>query len=331
MTPTQQDASHNPFRKYKVGKLGKITSETALAQMENGRVGRAAPPTRAPALAFDRAACQARAMMSPAELRIGIAGYGAIGRSLAAALDRGVPGLALSAIASRDETRLRAALPQGIAAASVRVTDLPGLADVIVECAPAAALPSIAVPALEAGRTLVVLSCGALLDNTHLVGLAERHGGRMLVPSGALLGLDAVLAAAEGDISSVVMTSRKPPAGLVGAPYLVRHGIELAGLREPFKVFEGSAREAARGFPANVNVAVALSLAGIGPDRTRIAIWADPTITRNTHLIEVESDAARFSMRIEGVPSANPRTGRITAQSVVALLRKLRAPLAVGT
>jgi aspartate dehydrogenase len=177
----------------------------------------------------------------------------------------------------------------------------------------------------------MVLSCGALLDNEHLVELAKKHGGRILVPTGALLGLDAVLAAAEGEISSVTMTSTKPPAGLAGAPYLVARGIDVRKIDKRTQIFEGSAREAARGFPANVNVAVALSLAGIGPDRTRIAIFADPTISRNTHVIEVESDAARFSLRIEGVPSENPRTGRITAQSVIALLRKLRAPLAVGT
>jgi aspartate dehydrogenase len=272
-----------------------------------------------------------KAMTSSPDLRVGIAGYGAIGRGLAAALRRGIKGLTLAAIASRDEARLRASLPPGAAPAIVPVAELPRHADVIIECAPAAALPAIAVPALEAGRMLVVLSCGALLDNEHLIGLAEQHGGRILVPTGALLGLDAVLAAREGEISSVTMKSSKPPRGLVGAPYLVAHKIELEGIKEPVRVFEGSAREAARGFPANVNVAVALSLAGIGPDRTRIAIWADPTITRNTHVIEVESDAARFSMRIEGVPSENPRTGKITAQSVVALLRKLRAPLAVGT
>jgi aspartate dehydrogenase len=271
------------------------------------------------------------ATRSLTDLRVGIAGYGAIGRSLAAALHRGVPGLALAAIASRDEARLRASLPPGAAPAIVSVAELPREAEVIVECAPAAVLASIAVPALEAGRILVVLSCGALLDNEHLVDLAKQHGGRILVPTGALIGLDAVLAAAEGKITSVTMTSRKPPAGLVGAPYLVEHGIDVAPILEPMRVFEGSAREAARGFPANVNVAVALSLAGIGPDRTRIAIWADPTISRNTHRIEVESDAARFSMQIEGVPSENPRTGKITAQSVLALLRKLRAPLAVGT
>ncbi|SDR62164.1 aspartate dehydrogenase [Rhizobiales bacterium GAS191] len=271
------------------------------------------------------------AMESQQNLRIGIAGFGAVGRNLALALHRGIDGLSLAAIASRDAERVRATLPDGATPAVVPIAELPDHADLIVECAPAAILASIAEPALRAGRMLVVLSCGALLDNEHLVHLARAHGGRILVPTGALIGLDAVLAAAEGRIASVTMTSRKPPAGLAGAPYLVQNGIDVSQATEPVRVFEGSAREAARGFPANVNVAVALSLAGIGADRTRIAIWADPTISRNTHLIEVESDAASFSMTIAGVPSENPRTGKITAQSVIALLRKLRAPLAVGT
>jgi aspartate dehydrogenase len=179
---------------------------------------------------------------------------------------------------------------------------------------------------------LMALSCGALLDNLDLVDLARRHGGRIFVPSGALLGLDAVAAAAEGGISSVHMVTRKPPRGLLGAPYLEENAIDVAGLTEPKRVFAGTAREAARGFPANVNVAAALALAGIGPDRTAVEIWADPTVTRNVHQIEVEAEAARFSMQIENVPSAeNPRTGRLTALSVVAALKKLSSPLAIGT
>jgi aspartate dehydrogenase len=128
------------------------------------------------------------------------------------------------------------------------------------------------------------------------------------------------------------MVTRKPPKGLAGAPYLEDQGITLDGLTEPLKVFDGSARDGARGFPANVNVAAALSLAGIGADRTRLEIWADPDIRRNTHHIVVEADSARFETTIENVPSEeNPRTGRITALSVIATLRGLVAPLKVGT
>jgi aspartate dehydrogenase len=127
------------------------------------------------------------------------------------------------------------------------------------------------------------------------------------------------------------MTTRKPPRGLAGATYLVTNGISVEGLTEAKRVFSGSAREAASGFPENLNVAAALSLAGIGPDRTMVEIWADPSINRNCHTIEVDADSARFSMTIENVPSENPKTGRITALSVLAALRKLAAPLRVGT
>ena len=265
--------------------------------------------------------------------RVAIAGFGAIGKVVAEHLDRGIDGLALAAVSARDVARAETAM--GGFAHPVPVLPLARLgemADIIVECAPAAVLREIAEPALAAGRTLIVLSCGTLVDNFDLVELARRHGGRILVPTGALLGLDAVQAAAEGAISRVHMITRKPPGGLDGAPYLVENGISVDGLNQPKRVFNGTAREAARGFPANVNVAAALALAGIGPDRTTIEIWADPAVDRNIHRIEVEADAARLSFQIENVPSVeNPRTGRLTPLSVVALLRKLSSPLAIGT
>ena len=184
---------------------------------------------------------------------------------------------------------------------------------------------------MKAKKKVVVLSAGALLANEYLVRMAAQTGGTIIVPTGALIGLDAVIAAAEGTIHSVRMVTRKPPKGLEGAPYLVEHNIDLSNVTEPLKVFTGNARDAARGFPANLNVVVALSLAGIGPDKTTLEIWADPTVTRNVHRIEVDSDSALMSMTIENIPSENPKTGRITAQSVIALLRKMTAPLRVGT
>ena len=266
-------------------------------------------------------------------LRVAVGGFGAIGKAVAERLDRGIEGLALAAVSARDQARAETAMA-GFArpAPVVPLKHLWEHADVIVECAPAALLRELAEPALAHGCRVMVLSCGALLDNLDLVDPARRHGGRILVPSGALLGLDAVAAAAEGAISKVHMITRKPPGGLAGAPYLEENAIDISGLSEPKRVFAGTAREAARGFPANVNVAAALALAGIGPDRTTIEIWADPMVTRNIHRIEVEADAARFSLQIENVPSAeNPRTGRLTALSVIAALKKLTSPLAVGT
>jgi aspartate dehydrogenase len=265
--------------------------------------------------------------------QIAIAGLGAIGRALARALGDGVPGLELTAVAARDAGKAQAWLEaQEIDCPVVALEDIPAHADLAVECAPAALIADICVPMLAAGKQVMVLSCGALLPRPELIDLAKAHGGRIMVPTGALLGLDAVAAAAQGVIHSVKMTTRKPPTGLSGAPYLVTNKISVEGLNEAKRVFSGTAREAAAGFPANVNVAAALSLAGIGPDRTMIDIWADPAVTRNCHTIEVDADAARFTLSIENVPSEeNPKTGKIVALSVLAALRKLHAPLMVGT
>ena len=266
--------------------------------------------------------------------RVAVAGLGAIGLEVARALDAGaLPGLELAAVAARDLDRARDRCAAFRAPPAVRPAGgLPELADVVVECAPAAAFASIARPALAAGRTLVCVSVGALLDHFDCVDLAAERGGRILVPSGALLGLDAVQAAARGEVEEVRMVSRKPPAGLDGVPWLLEQGIDVHAFGEPTRVFDGTAREGARCFPANVNVAAALGLAGVGPDRTRLEIWVDPTITRNTHDIFVEAETARLSLRIEGVPTeANPRTGRLVAPSVLATLAKLTSPLVVGT
>ncbi len=266
------------------------------------------------------------------EIRVAIAGLGAIGRMLARKLNAGMPGLTLACAAAGDRAKAQAFLDaEKIACPIVPLGEFPAHADIAVECAPAAIIEDICRPMLEAGKSVVVLSCGALLPRPQILDLAKAKGGRIIVPTGALLGLDAVVAAAEGNITSVRMTTRKPPAGLKGAPYLEKNNISVDGLTEAKRVFSGSAREAAAGFPANVNVAAALSLAGIGPDRTQIDIWADPSVTRNCHAIEVEADSARFQMSIENVPSENPKTGRIVALSVLAALRKLGAPLSVGT
>lgn len=264
-------------------------------------------------------------------MRVAIAGLGAIGSELARRIQDEVPGAQLTAVASRDHDKARATLASlGLGDVPVvGLAELPEHADVVIECAPRAVLEELAGPVLEAGKELVVLSAGALLDHPEWEELARRSGGRITVPTGALVGLDAVAAAAVHGIDSLKITSRKPVTGLAGAPG-VEH-VRLDELEEPLLVFSGTAREAARGFPANLNVAVALSLAGPGPDRTEVEVWADPHETRNTHLIELRSAVADLTLRIANVPSENPRTGRITALSVVSLLRKRSQSLSIGS
>jgi aspartate dehydrogenase len=266
-------------------------------------------------------------------MRVGIAGLGAIGKAVARKIHQGaIPNMELAGVTVRDPDKARSFLKEiGCNAPILPIALLAVAADVVIECAPAAALAEIATPVLSAGKKMVVLSAGMLLRHPELLALAKEHGGQIIVPTGALIGFDAVSAAAEGEIQSVTMITRKPVKGLMGAPYLVSNNISIEGLTEAKRVFWGSAREAAAGFPENVNVAAALSLAGIGPDRTTIEIWADPLIQRNMHRVVVEADSARFEMSIENVPSENPKTGRITALSVLAALRKMTAPLRVGT
>jgi len=266
-------------------------------------------------------------------LRVALGGLGAVGLPVARRLAGGLSGLTLAAVSARDPGRAERRLAEfGIRVPIVPLPALAAHADIVIESVPAAQFRTIAEPAVDAGRVFLPLSVGALLDHPNLIGRAKARGARIIVPTGALLGLDAVRAAAEGEIHSVRLVTRKPPAGLEGAPYLREHAISLAGLAHPLRVFEGSAREGARGFPANVNVAAALALAGIGPDRTHLEIWADPALERNTHHIELDSDSVRLSMTIENLPSTeNPRTGRLTPLSVIACLRGLTETLRVGS
>lgn len=266
-------------------------------------------------------------------LKVAIGSIGTVGMRVAARLDEGITGLRLVAASARDIDAARQRLQQFKHPVSVVAADqLAADADVIVECAPAAVFRQIAEPAIDAGKTFIPISVGALLREWDLIDRAKESGARILIPSGALLGLDAVRAANEGTIHSVTMITRKPPGGLAGAPHLVDNGIDVANLQAPLMVFEGSAREGAVGFPANVNVAAALALAGIGPDRTRLQVWADPNVSRNTHTINVDADSARFELKIENIPTKdNPATGKIVALSVISTLRSLTATMVVGS
>src|SRR5262249_52203846 len=250
--------------------------------------------------------------------RVAVAGLGAIGRVVARRLSAGMGDLTLAWAAARDHAKARAWLDaERITCPLVEPEAFPAHADLAVECTPAGVLERICRPMLEAGKQVMVLSVGALLPRPDLIELAKARGGQIIVPTGALLGLDAVTPAAEGRIHS----TRTPPRALGGALFLDATGTPSGGFKGPKLVFPGGGGGGAGGFPANVNVAAALALAGIGPDRTMMEIWAAPSVDRNCHTVEVDSDSARFTLAIENVPSENPRTGRITALSVVAALR----------
>ena len=165
-----------------------------------------------------------------------------------------------------------------------------------------------------------------------LFALARANGATIFVPSGAIAGLDGVASATAGRIDSVTMVTRKPPEALRGAPGVTMAGVDLDAISEPTLVYEGPVREACRRFPANVNVSAALSMAGIGPDRTTIRIYADPHVTRNTHEIVVEGEFGRLAINIENVPSpANPKTGLLSALSAGSTLKRITSTVRIGT
>lgn len=263
---------------------------------------------------------------------IGIVGCGAIGRALLKAADEGRLTLSVAGVTSRTEKNARDFLstlrepPPFLEREAVIARS-----DLVVEAAGGGVVPELAREVFDAGKDLMVISVGALLDHPEIIGRSRETGCRLYVPSGAIAGLDGVKSACVGQVSHVTLTTRKPPEGLEGAPYLVERRISLAGLREEKELFSGTAREACRGFPANVNVSAAVSLAGIGPDKTRVRILAVPGLKRNCHEVEVEGEFGRLTVRIENVPSENPRTGRLTALSIIRSVQDAADSLRIGT
>ncbi len=265
--------------------------------------------------------------------RIGLAGLGAVCFPVAQWLDDGFPGLTLTAVSARDRAGAERRMAEFRSPPPVMgLGELAEHADVVVEGLPPEVFREVAEPAIELGRIFVPLTTTALAENLDLVDRAAETGARVLVPTGAIAGLDGVRAAAEGSIHSAVMATRKPPAGLADASYVRDLGIDLTHITKPVRLFRGSVREAARLFPANVNVAVALSLAGIGLDRTQFELWADPEVARNTHAITVDADSTHFEVVISGLPSeTNPATSRLTPLSTIDTLRSLVRTMKVGS
>jgi len=230
-------------------------------------------------------------------LKVGIVGAGTIGRGVAQAIDRGEVRAELAGIASRTAEKAKA------------------LADSLA-CRP----PVLELDELIARADLIVEAAGGKALET----IAPR--------TGAIVGLDGVKAACVGPVQVVTIESRKPPTGLAGSPYVVEHNIDLFAFAEETLIFEGTAMDACKAFPANVNVSAALSLAGIGPEKTRVKVFCVPGSRFNMHDIVVEGEFGSLRTHVENVPTeTNPRTGRLAAMSAVAMLKSLTATLCVGT
>jgi len=199
--------------------------------------------------------------------------------------------------------------------------------EVVVEAGGHAALRAHGPDVLRAGVDLILVSVGALADpecERSIVDAARVGNSRAVVASGAIGALDALASAAVGGLSQVTHTTRKPARALLAAE-------EVRELSGPRELFRGSAREGVLLFPESVNVAAAVSLAGIGLDRTELCVVADPALERNTHEVVAVGAFGELRFSIENVPTAeNPKTGQIVAMSVLHCLRRRNAPLAIG-
>lgn len=260
---------------------------------------------------------------SAATLAIGIAGLGNIGLDVARWLLAHAPaGLRLAAAGGRDPAAVAERLASlGAQARAVALPELIEHCDVLVDCLSPEASAELLDACVESGKTIVPVSVCVLLLNPSLLERARRSGTRVIVPSGAVAGLDALRAAAVGELRAIRVKTSKPPAGLDGQ-----------AATEPQQLFAGNALDACRAWPRNVNIAATLALAGLGGERTEVQIWSDPALARNVHEIEIDSDATSIRIRIENRPSAaNPRSSALTAQSVCEVLRGLVEPVRVGT
>lgn len=258
--------------------------------------------------------------------KVGVAGIGAIGRAVCRALlsESGIEGFVLHLVSDVKETA-------DVPVENVNFQTLARECDLLVECLPAAQVPALADAAFAHGRPLILISSAALLLYPDIIEKQKGSSSRIYVPSGALGGLDGVKAMREMGIEQALIASTKPPKGFEGAPYITEKAIDLNTIQDKTLIFSGNALEASKAFPANVNVAATLSLAGVGPKDTQVEVWADPTAKGNAHEITVATRFSTLNARIENMPDpANPKSSVLAAQSIVATLRDMSRAVVIG-
>ncbi len=272
-------------------------------------------------------------------MRVALLGGGTIARLFLEHIKRGDLGDAeVAGIVGRDNGSARGK-PLAAEFAVPFVTSAAALLalkpDVVVEAASHEAVRQYGVQLLNSGIAIIVLSGGVLADDklrAELEAAALKTGALLYVPSGGIGGLDALKAACIAGVDEVEIIVSKPAAAWRGIAYVEKLKVDLAALREPYVLYEGAAREGVPHFPANVNIAAVLSLAGIGFDRTRLKVVADPTITRNTHQISVRGKTGAITIKLENVPAPeNPKTAWLACYSALAALKLVSSPIRYGT
>ncbi|MHC1610366.1 MAG: aspartate dehydrogenase [Candidatus Methanospirareceae archaeon] len=284
-----------------------------------------------------------------ARIKVGVVGCGAIGSVICKAIDRDEVnghelglGMELKVLIDNHPERIERLCkslrkkPGIIKFDSTELDESLEEVDLVIECASQAAVREFIIPALKMGKDVMIMSVGALLCDPGLLEEIERisrdKGCRVHIPSGAVAGIDGLKSGAVGGIHSVELTTRKPPRGFEGNAYIRERGIDISSIKEEKTLFVGSAKEAVRHFPENINVAATLSIAGIGSEATRVKIIADPGTKENVHEIEARGEFGALSVRVENVPSVeNPKTSYLAALSAIATLKRISHPILVGT
>jgi aspartate dehydrogenase len=271
-------------------------------------------------------------------MRVGLLGGGVIARLFLQHIRDGRMGDAtVVGIAGRSPASRGAALARefGVPFSVGRDALVAARPDVVVEAASHDAVREHAEAFLENGIAMIVLSGGALSDDalrTRLEAAAARHRALLYVPSGGIGGLDALKAVCAAGVEEVSIAVTKPPRAWKDIPYVERLGVDLDALTTATTLFEGTAREGVPHFPANVNIAAVLSMAGAGFDRTRLKVVADPALKFNTHYIHIKGATGTVDLKFESVPSPdNPKTAMIACYSALAALREFGSPVRYGT
>lgn len=266
-------------------------------------------------------------------MRVGLLGGGVIARLfLEHARDAEVVAIAGRSASSRGKTLAREFGVPFVVGVRELIAARP---EIVVEAASHEAVRDSVESLLSSGIAVIVLSGGALCDDAlreRLERAAKEFRAPLYVPSGGIGGLDALKAACAAGVDEVSIAVTKPPAAWKGIPYVERMNIDLDRLTGPVTLFEGSAREGVPHFPANVNIAAVLSLAGIGFDRTRLKAVADPALKFNTHFITIRGKTGTIDLRFESVPSPdNPKTALLACYSALAAFRQFNSPVRYGT
>ncbi|HOK08614.1 MAG TPA: aspartate dehydrogenase [Candidatus Hydrogenedens sp.] len=257
--------------------------------------------------------------------KVAIVGCGNIGADICIALQKGTIPAEIVALHDIDESKAQVLNRTfHLNAVICGLEEAVSLADFVIESAVSSAVEDVIRACIKYRRDCLIMSLSGLLNNLELIEEAKKNFVRIKIPSGAVCGLDGIRSAMEAGLHRVMLTTRKSPQALMGAPYLIKNNIDLSNITEPMTVFEGNALEAAQYFPANINVACALSLYGIGPKETKVRIVADPTITENIHEIYAEGAFGRLQTTTVNLPSPrNIKSSYLASLSAIAELRAM--------